>query len=203
MKFFQHGLEALRAMQTWVPDLLVAGVRIDDMDGLEHLEPFMVRDLPVLIVTSCRDERSFALIRAIRYDGLYDTVAEGMENFGTALEQSLNHHLYVSPSFVPLLNPPEDDTTVRLTAMEQRVLSIIGEGADDEETAARLGLSTHTVNTHRKAIMAKLRVHHKGDLIRYALHKGYVHFTPEKVYRPGFQRLIDHLKGKGNGPAYA
>ena len=203
VQFFQRGLEALRAMQTWVPDLLVAGVRIADMDGLEHLEPFVGRELSVLIVTSCRDERSFALMRAVRYDGIYDTAAEGMDNFGAALDQALDHRLYVSPTFASLINPPEDRRNARLTATEQRVLSIIGEGADDDEAAAHLGLSKFTINTHRKAIMEKLNVHQKGELIRYAVQKGYVHFTPDRIYRPGFQRLIDGLNGKGNGPAFA
>jgi DNA-binding NarL/FixJ family response regulator len=203
VQLFQHGLDALRAMQSWVPDLLVAGVRISDMDGLEHLEPFMGRELSVLIVTSCKDERSFALMRAVRYDAIYDTAAEDMKNFDTALDRALKHHLYVSPTLVPLLNPPEDVVGARLTATEQRVLSIIGEGADDGEAAGRLGLSKFTINTHRKSIMEKLNVHHKGALMRYALHKGYVHFTPERVYRPGFQRLIDGLTGNEHGPAYA
>ena len=201
VQVFQRGLEALRTMQSRVPDLLVVGVRIFDMDGLEHLEPFIRRDLPVLIVTSCRDERSFALLRAVRYDGLYDTTAEGMDNFSSALEQALNHRTYVSPTFLPLINPPEDCAAIRLTETEQRVLSIIGEGADDQEAAARFGLSSHTINTHRKKIMSKLHVHQKGELIRYALHKGYVHFTADKIYRPGFQRCLDQGNGKGNGPA--
>ncbi len=199
VRFFQEGFKALRAMQTWVPDLLVAGVRITDMDGLEHLEPFRRLKASVLIVTSCRDERSFALMRTVRYDGIYDTAAEGMKNFDRALDRALKHRLYVSPSFVPLLNPPEDPTVMRLTGMEQTVLSIIGAGTDDGETAAKLGISENTVNTHRKAIMAKLRLHHKGELICYALQKGYVHVTPDRVYRPGYQRLVDCPNGKRRG----
>lgn len=199
--YFQRGLEALSSIQERRPDLFITGVRIDDMDGLEHLEPFIDHSLPILIVTSRKDERSFALMKSIRYDGIYDGIAEGMANLGTAMERAMEHRLYVSPTFEPLLKPSKNITLTGLTEKEQMVLSVIGDGSDDQQAAARLGLSPHTINTHRKTIMAKLGLHQKGDLMTYAARKGYVHITPEKVYYPGFQRLIDRLAGPGGSPA--
>ncbi len=199
---FQVGLDALSAIQTGSVNLFITGVRIDDMDGLEHLEPFIEHVLPILIVTSRKDERSFALLKSIRYDGIYDGIAEGMANLGTAMERVMDHRPYVSPTFVPLLKPPKNVTLTGLTEKEQMVLSVIGDGSDDQQAGARLGLSPHTVNTHRKAIMAKLGLHQKGDLMTYAARKGYVHITPEKVYYPGFQRLFDRLRDAGDSPAF-
>lgn len=199
---FQLGLEALSAMQSKAAGLFITGVRIDDMDGLEHLEPFIGSNLPVLIVTSRRDERSFALLETIRYDGIYDELAEGMEHLGTAMERALEHRVYVSPSFLPLLKTHKDLTLTGLTEREQMVLSVIGDGSDDRQAGARLGLSPYTINTHRKAIMGKLGLHQKGDLMTYAARKGYVHITPEKVYYPGFQRLIERVKRSGGSPAF-
>jgi DNA-binding CsgD family transcriptional regulator len=77
-----------------------------------------------------------------------------------------------------------------LTEKEQKILSVIGGGSDDNETAERLGLSRFTLNTHRKAIMGKLGLHHKGQLMLYALQQGYVEVSPDGVYYPGFQRRI-------------
>jgi hypothetical protein len=62
----------------------------------------------------------------------------------------------------------------------------------------RLGLSPHTVNTHRKAIMGKLGLHHKGQVMLYALQQGYVQVTPTGVCHPGFQR---RLRGAAQGGA--
>ncbi|HEX2853878.1 MAG TPA: helix-turn-helix transcriptional regulator, partial [Opitutaceae bacterium] len=91
-----------------------------------------------------------------------------------------------------------------LTEKEQMVLSVIGDGSDDQEAAARLGLSHYTVNTHRKAIMAKLTLHHKGQLMLYALQQGYVQITPDGVSHPGFQRRIREIASGGkNGEAKA
>jgi len=52
-----------------------------------------------------------------------------------------------------------------LTEREQVVLSVVGDGSDDDQAAARLGMAPNTVATHRKAIMRKLGLHHKGELI--------------------------------------
>jgi hypothetical protein len=41
-----------------------------------------------------------------------------------------------------------------------------------EQVSQRLAISPHTVNTHRKAIMAKLKLHHKGPLMLHALQQG-------------------------------
>jgi DNA-binding NarL/FixJ family response regulator len=201
---FQRGLDALDAIQGSMPDLFITGVKIEDMDGLEHLEPFIERDLPVLVITSRKDARTFSLLRSVRYDGIYDAYVEGLENLRTAVETVIDRKLYVSSTFVQHLKKPKNITLDALTEKEQMVLSIIGDGSDDQEAAARLGLSHYTVNTHRKAIMAKLTLHHKGQLMLYALQQGYVQITPDGVSHPGFQRRIREIATEGkNGDAQA
>lgn len=190
VQFFQRGFDALDAIQTCTPDLFIAGVKLDDMDGLEHLEPFIERDLPILIVTSRKDARTFSLLRTIRYDGIYDAFVEGLGNLHTAMQKVLERQPYVSSTMVEHLKRPRNITLDALTDREQLILSVIGDGSDDHETAERLNVSHYTVNTHRKAIMTKLGFHHKGQLMLYALQQGYVQITPTAVYRPGFQRKI-------------
>ena len=46
------------------------------------------------------------------------------------------------------------------------------------------------MNTHRKAIMAKLKLHHKGQLMLYAVQHGYIWVTAQHVHYPGFQRRL-------------
>jgi DNA-binding NarL/FixJ family response regulator len=204
VQVFHRGFDALDAIQVTPPDMLITGVKIEDMDGLEHLEPFIERDLPILIITSRKDSRTFCLLRGIRYDGIYDGYVEGHANFRTALEQVMERQLYVSPTFVQHLKKPKNITLDALTEKEQMVLSVIGDGSDDQQAGDKLDLSSHTVNTHRKAIMGKLGLHHKGQLMLYALQQGYVLVTPDGIYYPGFQRLIQSIAGDAkNGDAKA
>ena len=190
VQVFQRGMDALDAIQACMPDLFITGVYVEDMDGLEHLEPFSERDLPILVVTSRKDARTFSLLREVRYDGIFDALAEGMANLRIAVDDVMDRELYVSPSMVPLLKKLKNVTLDALTQKEQMVLSVIGDGSDDQRAGERLGLSPLTVNTHRKAIMGKLGLHHKGQVMLYALQQGYVQITPTGVYHPGFQRRL-------------
>jgi DNA-binding NarL/FixJ family response regulator len=195
VQVFQRGFDALDAIQACTPDLFITGVNIEDMDGLEHLEPFVDTALPILVVTSRTDARTFEMLRSVRYDGIYDGNAEGLDNLPAALRQVIERRLYVSPTLAPHLKRTKNITLDALTAKEQVVLSVIGDGSDDLQASARLVLSPRTVNTHRKAIMAKLGLHHKGQLMLYALQQGYVVVTPQAIYYPGFQRRIQSVAG--------
>lgn len=193
---FQRGFDALESIQRKTPDLFIAGARINDMDGLEHLEPFVDSDLPILIVTSQKDEQTFNLLRSIRYDGIFDGFAEGLDVLPSVLRQVIQRHIYISPSFREFLKPVKNITLDALTPMQRVVLSVIGDGSTDDEASERLGIAPGTVCQHRKAIMAKLKLHHKGQLMMYALRQGYVRVTTDNIYYPGFQR---RLQGRKNG----
>ncbi|EGD54415.1 regulatory protein LuxR [Gordonia neofelifaecis NRRL B-59395] len=51
---------------------------------------------------------------------------------------------------------PEPELTVRLTAREQDVLSLLGAGLTNPAIAERLGIGLHTVKGHVKALLVKL-----------------------------------------------
>jgi DNA-binding NarL/FixJ family response regulator len=191
VRVFQRGMDALASMQDAMPDLFVTGAKINDMDGLEHLESFVESSLPILIVTSRPDTRFFVMLRELRYDGLYDGNTEGLDNLPIAFRQAVQHHPYVSPSFVPFLQERRPATLDDLTEMEQIVLSVIGDGSDNQRAADRLGIAERTVGSHRDAIMRKLKLSHRGLLWNYALKHGYVLFTDSGIRYPGFQRRID------------
>ena len=196
VQVFQRGLDALDAIQAAMPDLFITGVKIEDMDGLEHLEPFIERTLPILIVTSRMDARTFSLLRGVRYDGIYDGRVEGLDNLHSVLGKVMVHQNYISPTFAPHLRQPKTITLDALTDKEQMVLSVIGDGSDDQMAGERLGITHRTVNTHRKTIMAKLGLHHKGQLMVYAWQQGYVHVTQQSIHHPGFQRRIREISGE-------
>lgn len=197
VQVFQRGFDALDSMQACLPDLFITGVKIEDMDGLEHLEPFIERPLPILIITSRTDARTFSLLREVRFDGIFDGMAESLANLGVALERVMERELYVSSTFAPHLKRPKNLTLDALTDKEQMVLSIIGDGSDDQQAGEKLRISPHTVNTHRKSIMSKLRLHHKGQIMLYAMRNGYVDVTSAGVMHPGFQRRIRDLGATG------
>jgi DNA-binding CsgD family transcriptional regulator len=59
-----------------------------------------------------------------------------------------------------------------LTPREREVLAQIAAGASNREIAQRLGISIHTVNTHRVHVMDKLGAHDVAALTRLAVGLG-------------------------------
>ena len=61
-----------------------------------------------------------------------------------------------------------------LTEREREVLTLIAEGHSNQEIADALVISIKTVNRHRENIMAKLNLHTRVELVRYAIEKGLI-----------------------------
>lgn len=197
IKVFQRGFDALAHIQEQTPDLFIAGARIPDMDGLEHLEPFVDTALPILVVLSRRDRRTMNLLRTVRYDGLYDALTEGADSFHATLKKVMQRQPYISPACIPFLKAPRNITLDALTFTEEMVLSVIGDGTTNEEAAERFGVSALTIVSHRRAIMRKLKFHRTPELMMYAIREGYVRVTPCETFRPGFQRKLQRGEAVG------
>jgi DNA-binding NarL/FixJ family response regulator len=58
---------------------------------------------------------------------------------------------------------------VHLSDRELEVITMIAEGYTNNQIAEKLFLSNHTVNTHRKNIMAKLGVNNTASIVMYAV----------------------------------
>jgi DNA-binding NarL/FixJ family response regulator len=61
-----------------------------------------------------------------------------------------------------------------LTPRESEVLRCVASGLSNKETAARLGVATRTVETHRERLLAKLGARNAADLTREAIRRGLV-----------------------------
>jgi DNA-binding CsgD family transcriptional regulator len=59
-----------------------------------------------------------------------------------------------------------------LTHREREVLQTLAEGKSTREAAAALGVSTKTIETHRRRIMEKLGIHSIAGLVKYAIRHG-------------------------------
>ncbi len=63
---------------------------------------------------------------------------------------------------------------VTLTARERQVLSHVAEGATNKEIAAMLSISTHTVKSHMRKILAKLHMERRQEAAYYAQRQGLI-----------------------------
>jgi NarL family two-component system response regulator LiaR len=77
---------------------------------------------------------------------------------------------------------PEEDVP-SLTRREQEVLSLVAQGASDQEIAQALTISIHTVKSHMRNILSKLHLGQRHEAALYALREGLI--RPPKNHSPG------------------
>src|SRR5207237_54254 len=71
------------------------------------------------------------------------------------------------------IRPPEQ-AGHQLTPHELRLLKLLVEGHNYKTAAVELGVSTHTISFHLRAIYGKLQVHSKSEAVAKALRDGLV-----------------------------
>ena len=75
-------------------------------------------------------------------------------------------------AFTPLDDMYDRDTI--LTPRELEILRKISQGLLSKEISSLLGVSVHTVNTHRQHILVKLNVNNSIEAVKYATAMGLI-----------------------------
>lgn len=75
---------------------------------------------------------------------------------------------------------------VLISKRECEIITLIAEGYTNQQIAEKLFLSSHTINTHRKNIMAKLGVKNTAGIVMYAVKTNLISpnkflFTPDNI----------------------
>ncbi len=90
---------------------------------------------------------------------------------------------------LPSEKPPIPSMTscdgLNITEREMEIIKLIAEGYSNKEIAEQLFLSTHTITTHRKNIMAKLKVNNTAGVVMFAVRENLL--TPNKYLFSGAQ----------------
>ena len=102
--------------------------------------------------------------------------------FQAVMAMLTNTH-YCSPALLeqaaqqPRFDPPGLHAPVKLTPREQDILSGYARGLSNQEVAAELQLSTHTVKTYSADLLAKLGVNNRQKALRKAVALGLARFS--------------------------
>jgi DNA-binding NarL/FixJ family response regulator len=66
----------------------------------------------------------------------------------------------------------DDEIGPRLTERETEILRLVAKGLSSRQIADRLVLSHRTVQNHTQNVLAKLQLHNRVELTRYAIEQG-------------------------------
>jgi DNA-binding NarL/FixJ family response regulator len=166
------------------PDLVILDLVLPDGDGLDMVPDIFLFAPAAKIIALSSHMDEFTLQRALnsRVHGILDKNEQPVRILHEAIATVLAGQRYIS-SFVQRLkaslraDPAAFDKI--LSAREQSVLQLVGEGLSNTEIAQKLGIGVGTAKLHRLHIMAKLDLHSTPQLIRYAIEKGFARI-PER-----------------------
>ncbi len=176
------GLEGARKARELKPDVVVMDIAMPGLSGLEATRRIKAEcpETQVLALTMHEDERYFF---QILHAGASGYVVKGAPpaDLIAAIRSVHQGQAYLYPSLARKLldeyltrEKEGRETSQELTDREREVLRLIAQGMTGKEIAELLGVSAHTVERHRQNLMAKLNLHNRAALIKYAIRKGLI-----------------------------
>lgn len=177
------GREAVEKVKLLSPDIVLMDIDMPNVNGLEAtkiireeypdtrvliLSVHTNKDYVLQIIRSgaqgyvLKDASPADLVRAI------ESVDSGEPFFSPDISQIvLNQYLEEAGA-------DSSGDSVKLTARERQVLSMIAEGQSNKEMANHLGVGVRTIETHRERVMNKLNIHSVAGLTNNAITNGIV-----------------------------
>ena len=181
----EDGEEAIQKAKQLKPDVVVIDLSMPKVSGVEAAK-ILQKEYPsarVLVLTMHENEEYVYQIFKSGAGG-YILKNAGREEIATAIRAVAKGERFFSPRVSEImvegyLRKAEDrekrpaPVDVPLTTREKEVLSLIAEGLNNQQIADKLFISPRTVDTHRTNIMQKLDIHDAGNLVRFAIEKGF------------------------------
>ena len=146
-------IESISLIQELAPSTHI--LVISNEDEKRHIYEVLGRGINHYITKYCREDEIYAALDACRNREKYYC--------------SKILDIIISKTFQ---NPAEKIT--ELTNREKEIVRLIAKGKMAKEISGLLNVSIHTIYTHRKNIMKKLKISSPVELITYAINKGLV-----------------------------
>ena len=177
----EDGREAVRLAAELQPHVAIVDIAMPQLNGLDAAaqitkasprtgviilsmysdEEFLIRALTVGAKGYLlKDSAEADVLRAVH------AVALGRTYFSPAIA-----HMLLEDYVRRLTQEGLQDRYDLLTDREREVLQLLAEGRSNKEVASILGVSVHTVDTHRTNFMQKLDLHNTAEIVIYAMRK--------------------------------
>jgi two-component system, NarL family, response regulator NreC len=181
----ENGAQGVAMARDLAPEVVLMDISMPDMNGIEATRRIkeLCPDVAVLALTMHEDDQYFFEMLGAGASG-YVPKRAAPNDLIAAIHAVRSGGVFLFPSVARLLvkdylhRVEEEGEPGRpfnvLTEREREVLGLIAQGLSNQEIADRLVISIKTVNRHRENIMAKLKLHSRVELVRYAIEKGLI-----------------------------
>ncbi len=180
----QDGLEAIRAVETVKPDLILMDLSMPRMNGVGAIAEIKKQSpsTKILVLTVHKTEEYILTTLKAGADGYVLKDATHGELM-LAIDHVFSGKSYLSPGISEKVIEGylEGRKTIKsstswdtLTQREREILKMIAEGYKNKDIADYLCISAKTVEKHRANLMKKLDLHSASSLTAFAMEKGLI-----------------------------
>lgn len=179
-----NGEEAVDRTKEVQPDIILMDITMPGMNGLEATQQIKQQntDVKILILTMHESDEYLFKFIDVGASGYFVKGGSSSELI-SALRMVWRGDLFLYPTMAKKLlsdymnrvrSGQDKKSYDGLTSREQEVMKLVAEGNTNQEIADLLVISVATVQTHRAHIMAKLGLHSRTELVKYALKRGFI-----------------------------
>lgn len=177
------GQEAIRAVRELEPDVVLMDLALPGgIGGLEATEAILSERPETRVVVLTQYEQREYIRRALKVGAQgYLLKRSASSQLKEAIRTVFQGRRYLHPvaadELVELVTSGgslDEEEYERLTRRERQVLKLLAEGKTSRDVAKYLGISLKTAMTHRSNLMAKLELHSRAEVIKYAIRQGII-----------------------------
>jgi len=178
-----NGREAARRARELRPDVIIIDIAMPELNGVDATRRIL-KDMPDLRVIALSMHADKRYVSGMLQAGAMGYVRKesAFEEISAAVDAVSNGQVFLGEGVAgvvvdelrQMMANKQGVAADPLSARENEVLQLIAEGRKSAEIATRLHISTKTVETHRRQIMAKLELDSVAALTKYAIRKGFI-----------------------------
>ncbi|MGB5245016.1 MAG: response regulator transcription factor [Woeseia sp.] len=178
-----NGREAVTMARKLNPDVIIMDIAMPELNGVDATKRMLAEmpDLRIIALSMHSDKRYISGMLQAGALG-YVRKESAFEEITSAVDAVSQGNVYlgegvagvVVSEYRQMMSHRDPDESDPLSVREREVLQLLAEGKKATDIAARLHVSTKTVETHRRQIMAKLELDSVAALTKYAIRNGFI-----------------------------
>lgn len=166
-----HAASCLAFLEKQLPDVILMDINLPDKSGIDLCKEVNEKYPSVFIIgLSTFNQQSF--IEKMMENGASGYVLKNatQEELMEAIHTVMKGKTFLSEEASQSLRKNTDADRPVITRREKEILELIAEGLTNNEIAQKIFISSSTVDTHRKNLLAKLNARNTAALVKIALH---------------------------------